>query len=191
MPTSATGSSPVAGHGTGGRTAPRSGGFTYIELLVAVLLIGLLVSLAVLSLPTETPVDRLEREAARLHARMDLAREEAVLQVRTLGLRVADGHYRFQELSQEGWRALPDDRVLPEHELPDEMRLDVELDGIEIALDAETDSDEQRPRPQIYFLASGEILPDFRLRLTAEDTDIEFTIAPGDEQWLGLSDSRE
>lgn len=192
MPTSATGSNTAAGNGVGGPFALRVGGFTFIELLVTILLLGLLVSLAVLSLQTESAADRLEREAARLYARMDLAREEAVLQVRTLGLRVEDGRYRFLVFAREGWRALADDRILPEHELPETTRLEAELDGMELALEnPDTDSEEQRPPPQIFFLASGEILPDFALRLTAEDTDVEFTIEPGDEQWLELSDSRD
>lgn len=176
----------------GGRR--RAGaGFTLIELMVVVLLIGLVVSLAVLSIRSPSPAERLEREAARLHARMDLAREEAVLHARSLGLQVAEGGYRFMQMSEGDWHAPSGDRLLPEHELPEDMFLRADLDGIEIELvddeeedDEEEDDDGERRRPHIFFLASGELLPDFTLRLSARDSDVEFTIAPGDEQWLEL-----
>ncbi len=156
--------------------------------MVVVLLIGLVVSLAVLSIRSPSPAERLEREAARLHARMDLAREEAVLHARSLGLQVAEGGYRFMQMSEGNWRAPSGDRLLPEHELPEHMFLRADLDGLEIELvdDEGEDDDDERRRPHIFFLASGELLPDFTLRLSGRDSDVEFTIAPGDEQWLEL-----
>lgn len=186
MPTSATGSkAPVSAHLNG-----RVGGFTYIELLIVVFLLGLLVSLALLSLRAPPPAERLQREAARLYARMDLAREEAVLQVRTFGLQVDADEYRFLEWRNGRWQLLSDDRLLPAHELPEDIRIDVRLDGIEVSLGpADADREEEQRRPQLFFLSSGEILPGFSLRLSAAETDAEFTIAPGEEQWLQLSDS--
>ena len=173
---------------------PRRAGFTLIELLVVVFLIGLLASVAVLALRTDSPAERLEREAARLYARMDLAREEAVLRARSLGLQVDTGGYRFLELAEGRWQPLADDRLLAAHELPDTMRLVAELDGIEIVLASPGDTtdgrsgEEDRLRPQIFFLASGELLPEFSLLLSARDTDTEFMIEPGEEQWLDLSE---
>lgn len=171
----------------------RCGGFTYIELLIAVFLIGLLVSLALLAVPGESPADRLQREAGRLYARMDLAREEAVLQAVTLGLRVDEEGYRFLQLRSDRWQALSDDRLLPPHELPETVELAVELEGVEVSLEDDDgqENEDERPPPQIFFLSSGEILPPFRLRLGAADVDAEFAIAPGEEQWIELTDSRE
>lgn len=188
MRTSATGSNRATARVAGG--AYPAGGFTYIELLVVVFLLGLLVSLALLSLQGETPAERLEREARRLYARMDLAREESVLQGRTLGLRIDGTGYRFLELRQDRWQALADDRLLPRHELPETTTIALDLDGIEVSLDTDEDSrDDERPPPQIYFLASGEIQPDFRLQLVSGDTDAEFVIAPGEEEWLTLAEA--
>lgn len=163
-------------------------GFTLAEVLVVVFLIGLLVSLAVLSLRTHAPGEQLEREAARLHARMDLAREEAVLQARSLGLRVAPRGYRFLALAEGRWQPLDDDRLLAEHELPAGMDLRADLEGIEIVLEDSDEDARDEQRPQIFFLASGELVPDFTLTLSARETDTEFTIAPGDEQWLALAE---
>ncbi|MDZ7828509.1 MAG: type II secretion system minor pseudopilin GspH [Halofilum sp. (in: g-proteobacteria)] len=176
------------------RTGIRCAGFTYIELLVALFLIGLFVSLALLSLPAQSPADRLQREAERLYVRMDLAREEAVLQARTLGLRIDEKGYRFLHLHSDRWQALADDRLLPAHELPDSVQLSLDLEGIEVSLDNEedeNDTEDERPPPQIYFLAGGEIVPPFQLRLRGEDTGAEFIIEPGDEKWLTLVEAGE
>lgn len=191
MPTSATGNDRPAGRAVSDRSGTRSAGFTYIELLIALFLIGLFVSLALLSLPGESPADRLQREAERLYARMNLAREEAVLQVRTLGLRIDEEGYRFLHLRSDRWQALADDRLLPAHELPDSVQLSLDLEGIEVSLEDEWDEDDtedERPPPQIYFLASGEILPEFSLHLRGENTEAEFVIEPGDEEWLTLAE---
>lgn len=149
-------------------------------------LMGLIVSLAVLSVRSESPVERLEREAGRLHARMDLAREEAVLRSRSLGLRVTPGGYRFLQRDDGDWRIPAGDRLLSRHELPESMRLEADLDGLEVSL---TGAGDVERRPHIFFLASGEIIPDFTLRLSARDSEFVFTIAPGEEQWLELSEN--
>lgn len=190
MRTSATGSDCTLARVSTARHS--ADGFTYIELLVVVFLLGLLVSLALLSLQGATPAERHEREARRLFARMDLAREESVLQGRTLGLRIDEAGYRFLQFRQGQWQALADDRLLPEHELPETTGIVLDLDGVEVSLDTGTESQtDERPSPQIQFLASGEIQPDFRLQLLSEDTDAAFVIAPGEEEWLALSDNRE
>ena len=179
MPISATGSD-RARRPPG---APR--GFTLVELLVVLLLIGLLVSLAVLSVRTASPAERLQEEAARLYARMDLAREEAVLRAQSLGLAVDREGYRFLALAEGGWSTLADDRLLAAHRLPRDTRVEAAIDGVDIALDERAEDADERG-PQIFFLASGEILPAFRLRLTAAETDAEYVIAPGEERWLEL-----
>jgi len=194
MPTSATGNDRRPGRAVSDHAGPRRAGFTYIELLIALFLIGLFVSLALLSLPGESSADRLQREAERLFSRMNLAREEAVLRVRTLGLRIDEEGYRFLHLRDDRWQALADDRLLPAHELPGSVQLSLDLEGIEVSLEDDRDEDaddDERPPPQIYFPAGGEILPPFELRMRGDDTEVEFFITPGDEKWLQLTDSRD
>ena len=181
----------------------RSRGFTLLELLVVVLLVGLLTSLAVLGIQGRSQRELQREEARRLLARMDLAREEAVLRAASLGIRLAPGGYRFLALRDGAWRVLRDDRHLAPRELPGGMRLEVDIDGLEVALgdgeratasagagddtDDGADGDDP-PRPQIFFLAGGEIVPGFTIGLLAEDTEVEFRIAPGDERWLELTE---
>lgn len=191
------------------RPATRCRGFTLLELLVVVLLVGLLTSLAVLGIQGRSVRERQHEEARRLLARMDLAREEAVLRAGSLGLRLTPRGYRFLQLRNGAWHVLRDDRTLAPHELPAGMRLEVDVDGLEVALADDGDGgedgtasgagiddddggedgdDDGPPRPQVFFLAGGEIVPGFTIGLLAEDTDVEYRLTPGQETWLELTE---
>lgn len=184
-----------------GRAAACVGsrGFTLLELLVVVLLIGLLVSIAVLGIQGRSQREIQEQEARRLLERMDLAREEAVLRAQSLGIRFEPGGYYFMTLRQDSWSRHQGKRMFQARELPEGLRLEVDIDGLDIAL-AEDDDDEggdtskedgsESKRPQVFFLAGGEIVPDFAIRVIAEDTRFEYVIEPGDERWLELNEQR-
>ncbi len=174
-----------------------SRGFTLIELMVVILLVGLLVSFAVLSVGGPSPRQIQHEEARRILARMDLAREEAVMQARSLGVRFERDGYLFYGLGDGQWRMLEQGGLLDPRELPEAVSIDVEIDGLDVELfggdeeaeDGDAD-DEDAVRPQIFFLAGGEIVPEFNIRILSEDTDTEYRIHPGDEQWLTLSEER-
>ncbi len=88
---------------TGTDRAVRSG-FSLIELMVVVALIGLMATAVALTLPD--PRGRLEDEAARLTARLALARDEAVLTGRATAVRIDGGGYAFLGLRDGGWTTL-------------------------------------------------------------------------------------
>ena len=185
-----------------GRTRAGPAGFTLIELMVVILLVGLVATFAVINLGGDSARERQQREARRLHARMDLAREEAVLQARALGIRFGDRAYQFLELRSDRWRPLAGDGVFGLQELPETMSLSIDIDGLDVSLAGEGDEpddaagrdgespDAEALRPQIFFLPGGEIVPGFRITLLSDNTATEYRIAPGDEQWLQLTEHR-
>jgi len=77
-------------------------GFTLVELLVVVLLIGLAAGAVVLSLPDAR--DRVGDEAEGLAARLVAARDLAIVSGRDTALRVDGLGYRFEERGEAGWR---------------------------------------------------------------------------------------
>lgn len=185
--------------GVSAATAMRTmRGFTLIELVVVLLLVGLLVSFAVLSVGGPSARDIQHEEARRILARMDLAREEAVMQARSLGVRFERDGYLFYGVRDGQWRMLEQGGLMDPHELPEAVAIDVEIDGLEVELfsedggdeDGGDGDDEDAVRPQIFFLAGGEIVPEFSIRILSDDTDTEYRIQPGDEQWLTLSEER-
>ena len=92
MPTLATGTSVSS---TPGAARERSAGFTLLEIMIVVFIIGLITAAAVITFGGERRDTELDREAERLEALFDYAREQAELQTRDYGFRVNDVGYSF------------------------------------------------------------------------------------------------
>jgi general secretion pathway protein H len=145
------------------------GGFTLIELLVVMVIIGCMLSLAVFSMGNAGGGRELRGEAERLAAVMALLLEEATLDNREYGLQLRSDGYRmlaYDDLTGE-WAAPADSR---DHSLPSWMRLDLQLEGAALQLQAlPSDTDEEptsaKLQPQLLLLSSGELSP-FSLQLS-------------------------
>ena len=100
MPILATGRSPEP------VSMLRQRAFTLLELVVVLALIGVILSFARLSLGDGGAAARLEQDARTLAAALRLAHDEAVLDGREFGLRLAADGYDFMQLSGKTWRPL-------------------------------------------------------------------------------------
>ncbi|HLD65023.1 MAG TPA: type II secretion system minor pseudopilin GspH [Pseudomonas sp.] len=158
----------------------KARGFTLIELLVVMVILGCLISVAVLATGSASTSRELRDEAQRLAAIIGLLTDEAVLDNREYGLLIRPEGYRvlsYDEL-QSSWSAYNEQA---EHLLPSWARLELELDGepLKLAspvkkLDDEPglstrESEEKKKaasalEPQLLILSSGELSP-FRLRV--------------------------
>ena len=149
MPTSATG---IVNNRQLKATA-KSGGFTLLEVLVVVLIIGIILSFAVLKVNDRSRSETAEQETERLAALLKLSSEEAVLQSRELALQLTSGGYEFLMLDQDTWTTLQDDHLLRPRHLPVEVTLTATIEGETAELQADND----KPLPRIYLLSSGEM----------------------------------
>lgn len=133
-------------------------GFTLLELLVVLLIIGITLSFAVLSVNNRSREQTLGAEAQRFAARLTLASQEAVLHSREMALQLTGDGYEFLVLDQNEWRTLEDDDVLRPRRLPAGIRMQLTLEGEDVAQNQSEDDDEQAA-PRVYLLSSGEITP--------------------------------
>jgi general secretion pathway protein H len=141
--------------------ATRTAGFTLLELMVVLVLIGIIFSFATLSMRGDDLAELMEREAQRLEMLLAVASDEAVLRGDELALYVEDNGYEFMTLVQDGWQ-VPDDGMLRRYDMPADIRLELDL-GDELptpAPEQDKETDEQATeQPQIFILSSGEMTP--------------------------------
>lgn len=152
------------------RRCPRSSrGFTLLELLVVLLIIGVLISFAVLSISRAD--NAVEEEAQRLAALIKLASQEAVLQGRELAIEFDGDRYDFLAFDGTEWQPLDDDELLRARTLPFDVIVELEIEGERLSLS--TVQGEQKGAgnapPRIFLLSSGEMSPfNLIVRKTAE-----------------------
>ncbi|MEQ6340860.1 MAG: type II secretion system minor pseudopilin GspH [Gammaproteobacteria bacterium] len=136
---------------------PRGNGFTLLEILVVIVIIGIILSFASLSIGRST--DRVvEEESRRLAGLITLAAQEAVMQSRELAVQFTPGGYEFVVFDKDQWRRITGDDTLRARRLPDEVRLNINVEGEAVAL-GKTDADKSASQPRIYLLSSGEVTP--------------------------------
>ncbi len=129
----------------------RSRGFTLLEIMVVVLIIGIILSFATLSF-RDNKVPALKEEAQRLAALLNLAREEAILASREYSVVLKETGYDFQQYLDKEWSPLLDDKILRARELPEGMIMEADLEGESILFGGEEEV-------RLYIFSSGELTP--------------------------------
>jgi general secretion pathway protein H len=169
MPTLATG---ISGSRSLRAAHAPSGGFTLLELVVVVFIIGLITAAAVITFGGDRRDTELEKEAERIHALLDYAREQSELQTRDYGIRINDHTYSFVvfDVMQNEWRISEEDDALREREFPEGIIPSVVLEGRPIVLNVKKDASKKGLedfKPQIMVFANGD-LSSFEISLQRE-----------------------
>jgi len=154
MPTSATGTSATkSGRALGcRRRAGRGAGFTLIEVLVVVTIIGIITAAVVLSVSVTGRDRELEREGDRLLALFNYAREQAELQTREYGVLFQDDGYEFlaYDVRRGNWRSVFEDDALHARRLPQGLGVRLTVEARQVVLARPRDATDKTPQVMIF-----------------------------------------
>lgn len=154
-------------------------GFTLLELMVVLVLIGIIFSFAMLSIGGDDLAEAMEQETRRLAALIGMAADEAVMRGEELAIHFTDDSYAFMVLSAGEWQPARDDHLLKTYKLPAGLKLRLEVEGeapLLVQPDDEDEDEKERLVPQVFILSSGEMTP-FTATLQSHDSTARYRLS--------------
>jgi general secretion pathway protein H len=133
-------------------------GFTLLELMVVLVLIGIIFTFAMLSFSGDDIAELMEVETRRLETLLALASDEAVIRGEELAIRFTDEGYEFMVLQEAGWQLPQNDNLLRAYTLPADLEVRLQLEGDSPVFPGSRD-DADAVTPQVFILSSGEVTP--------------------------------
>jgi len=150
----------------------RTQGFTLLELLIVLVILGITISFTVLSFGLKNPRDELKEHGQRIASLMQLASEESILLGMELAMQFDNNRYSFLNLKDDTWLEIENDQIFRQRELPEHIAIDLSVEGSATA--------DEGVSERVYFFSSGEASP-FTLTLNSKDTDARYQLN-GDSQ---------
>jgi len=141
-----------------------AGGFTLLEVMLVMAILGLLTVTVSLALP-QSSQQRLESDARRLKAQIGLAAEQAIYRSRDHGLWLGKTGYRFYRREKARWLPVAAESRLAAQLLSEGTTLRLRMEGQLI------DTNERAREPQIFIASDGQI------------SEFELTLAHPDARW--------
>ncbi len=149
------------------RRQPQNG-FTLIEILVVMIVVGIMVSMAVMSFGLLSEDSGLDEESRRFAAILEAVQDDAMMQGREFGIEIMISSYRFVEfdpLTRQWAEVIGDDLYAP-RSLSDGLEFELFIDEKRIPLkpdaqqidddDADTAATIERYAPHLFVFASGD-----------------------------------
>jgi general secretion pathway protein H len=149
-------------------------GFTLIELLIVIVLIGVISTMALLSMGFGDQQNWQRWEAERLLHLFELASQESVVKNAPVAVELFSSGYRFMSTDHDQWQIDEKDDLFKPRELQAQITLGLLLDKKSIHLKKNNKSLEA-PEPQIIFTPDGG-LGLFQVRVLLAESDAIYTI---------------
>lgn len=148
-------------------------GFSLIELLVVIFIIGLMIGTVSLSVNIgREPGEQLEEETQRLLELSRLAEDRAVLTGEPIGLLLlpplsspeGQPSWTYQWQRYRGGQWVEAEAPLSSWQLPENLEVSLEVEGTQVNFSSFDDDEDNPPLPSIVFYPGGEVTP-FELTL--------------------------
>jgi len=154
----------------------RNRGFTLLEILVVLVILGVVVGAVAVAIPSDTPSQLMDKSVDRFMTFSDHATETALIGGETVGLIAMPPKwredpftqgwaYRWQKQTPQGWVDIPD--IMPV-EIPLEVELIITIQEKEWAYDTAPEIQ----APIIAFYPSGEVTP-FEIEFVHTESDVD------------------
>ena len=155
-------------------------GFTLIEIMVVVLIIGVMSAGLLLSVSLTGRDRELEKESDRLLALINYAREQAELQTREYGVIFQDDNYEFvaYDVHRQVWRSLFEDDALVLRRLPYGLNVKLKIETRPVVLKKPENAKDKTP--QVMIFSSGD-LTQFEVTLERDGGVRSVTIVQDDK----------
>ena len=155
-------------------------GFTLIEIMVVVLIIGVMSAGLLLSVSLTGRDRELEKESDRLLALINYAREQAELQTREYGVIFQDDNYEFvaYDVHRQVWRTLFEDDALVLRRLPYGLNVKLKIETRPVVLKKPENAKDKTP--QVMIFSSGD-LTQFEVTLERDGGVRSVTIVQDDK----------
>jgi general secretion pathway protein H len=139
------------------RTTRPTAGFTLIEMLVVVFIIGIIAAGVLLSVSLTGTDHELQTESERLATLMNYARDEAEMQTREFGLACSPNGYEFYAFDPRTalWGSVTEDDALRARILPAGLTLKLNVEGHDIVF--KPPNKEDAKKPDIMIFSNGDL----------------------------------
>tara|TARA_Y100001947_G_C10322371_1_gene296773 strand:+ start:1026 stop:1565 length:540 start_codon:yes stop_codon:yes gene_type:complete len=130
-------------------------GFTLIEILIVVLVIGVLLGVVTTSFTGSSNAVVIEGFAQRMITRVEMARDKAIQQNMEWGMRIENDSYYFMKFNQaRGAWSKYSERPFETESITSDIEMSVRADSYEGSL-----ASQDQLLPHIVFFSSGEVTP--------------------------------
>lgn len=180
---------------------PHDAGFTLLELLVVLVIIGVLATMVSLSVSGRAVEDRMQADSRRMEALIRLASDEAQAKGFEIGFRQTEEGFEFLSLDDKGetWTPIEDGTFRP-RQVEQPFYLELRAEGRLIKAvkvepkkkpeeenkffkneaskfeNAASKKAEQKVEPQVFIFSTGEINPAFTLDLRLKNQPAYYRI---------------
>jgi general secretion pathway protein H len=111
-------------------------GFTLLEIMLVMLLLGLMASYVVVNFVSESRTARIQKETDRLQQLVQVVSETAILKQHDFGLVLNNKGYQFLVHDGQQWLEVSEPKFMQFHPWPETVQAELELEGLSWAEDS-------------------------------------------------------